>query len=146
VLPRGFLDAFLCVAERFGLALAQPAHAYASHAAWPVTRRRPGAIARRTRFVEIGPVTAIQARAFPVLLPFPELEMGWGLDAHWSAAAEAAGLPLGIVDVTPIRHLKPVADAYPRAAAEEEARRFLANRPYVTRTQAAETLATFGAL
>jgi GT2 family glycosyltransferase len=143
VLPAGFLDAFLCVTERFGFALAQPAHAFASHAAWPVTRRRPGALARRTRFVEIGPVTAIQARAFPVLLPFPELTMGWGLDAHWSAAAAEAGLALGIVDITPIRHLRPVAATYPRAAAEEEARRFLANRPYVTRTQAAETLATY---
>jgi hypothetical protein len=68
--------------------------------------------------------------------------MGWGLDAHWSAAAAGAGLPLGIVDITPIRHLRPVAADYPHAAAEEEARRFLANRPYVTRHQAAETLTT----
>jgi GT2 family glycosyltransferase len=143
VLPAGFLDAFLCVAERFDLALAQPAHAFASHAAWPVTRRRPGTIARRTRFVEIGPVTAIHRSALATLLPFPSLEMGWGLDAHWSAAAAADGLRLGVVDATPIRHLRPVAAAYPRAAAEEEAARFLANRPYVTRAEAAETLATF---
>ena len=45
-LPRGFLDAFLLCAERFGLRLAQPAHAFASHAAWEVTRRRPGLLAR----------------------------------------------------------------------------------------------------
>ena len=45
-LPRGFLDRFLLRAERFGLALAQPAHAFASHAAWEVTRRRPGVLAR----------------------------------------------------------------------------------------------------
>jgi GT2 family glycosyltransferase len=143
VLPAGFLDAFLYTAERFELALAQPAHVFASHAAWPVTRRRPGVLARRTRFVEIGPVTALRAAAFPVLLPFPALEMGWGLDAHWSAAAAEAGLALGVVDVTPIRHLRPIAATYPRAAAEEEAARFLANRPYVTRTQAAETLAAW---
>ena len=97
-------------------------------------------IARRTRFVEIGPVTAIQRDAFELLLPLPELEMGWGLDAHWSAAAAAAGLPLGVVDATPIRHLRPVAAAYPRAAAVAEAERFLSGRPYVTRRQAAETL------
>jgi GT2 family glycosyltransferase len=143
VLPAGFLDAFLCVAEHFGFALAQPAHAFASHAAWPVTRRHPGAIARRTRFVEIGPITAVHARGFPALLPFPDLEMGWGLDTHWSAAAADAGLQLGIVDVTPIRHLRPIAATYPRAAAEGEAERFLANRPYVTRDQAGETLATY---
>jgi GT2 family glycosyltransferase len=140
VLPRGFLDAFLCAAERAGLRVAQPAHAYASHAAWPVTRRRPGLLARRTRFVEIGPVTALHADAFDVLLPLPELAMGWGLDAHWSAAAAAAGLPIGVVDATPIRHLRPVATDYPRAAAIAEGARFLAGRPYVTRTEAEAVL------
>jgi GT2 family glycosyltransferase len=146
VLPAGFLDAFVLVAERFGLQLAQPAHAFASHAAWPVTRRRPGTLARRTRFVEIGPLTAIHADAFATLLPLPDLKMGWGLDAHWSAAAAAAGLRLGVVDATPIRHLRPIAATYPRAAAEEEAARFLANRPYVTRAEAAETLEAWSAL
>jgi hypothetical protein len=111
-----------------------------------VTRRRPRTLARRTRFVEIGPVTALHADAFPVLLPFPELEMGWGLDAHWSAAAAAAGLTLGVVDATPIRHLRPIAATYPRAAAEAEAARFLAGRPYVTREQAAQTLEAWSAL
>jgi len=142
-LPRGFLDTFVFVAERFRLHVAQPAHAFASHAAWPVTRRRPGLIARRTRFVEIGPVTAIHADAFGALLPFPELEMGWGLDAHWSARAAENGMALGIVDATPIRHLRPVAASYPQAAAIAEADRFLASRPYVTREQAAEVLAAW---
>ena len=146
VLPAGFLDAFLLVAERAGLRLAQPAHAFASHAAWPVTRRRPGSLARLTRFVEIGPVTAIHRDAYPVLLPFPELEMGWGLDAHWSAKAADAGLALGVVDATPVRHVRPIAEAYPRAAAEQEAARYLEKRPYVTRDQAAETLATITTL
>jgi len=142
-LPAGFLDSFLFTAEHYGLQLAQPAHAFASHAAWPVTRRRPGAIARRTRFVEIGPVTAIHADAFAALLPFPELEMGWGLDAHWSARAAEAGLALGIVDVTPIRHLHRVAGDYPHAAAVAEAERFLAGRQYVAREQAAEVLTSW---
>jgi GT2 family glycosyltransferase len=143
VLPAGFLDAFLFLAERFGLRLAQPAHAFASHAAWPVTRRRPGLLARRTRFVEIGPVTAIHADAFPVLLPFPPLAMGWGLDAHWSAAAAAAGLAIGVVDATPVRHLRPVAESYPRAAAAAEAEAFLAGRPFVNRDEAGEVLAAW---
>ena len=60
VLPRGFLDAFIFLAERFDLALAQPAHRWRSHAAWGVTRRRPGMAVRETRFVEIGPVCALQ--------------------------------------------------------------------------------------
>lgn len=142
-LPRGFLDAFLAIAERHGFRLAQPAHAFASHAAWRITRRRIGAVARRTRFVEIGPVTALHAETFGTLLPFPDLQMGWGLDAHWSAVAAEHGWPVGIVDATPIRHLKPVAAEYPREAAIAEAQRFLAARPYLRRSEALETLETY---
>jgi hypothetical protein len=140
-LPRGFLDAFLFLAERFGFTLAQPAHALRSHAAWDVTRRRVLPVARRTRFVEIGPVTAIHARAFDALLPFPDLQMGWGLDAHWAALAQARGWTLGVIDATPVRHLRPVAASYPRGAALAEAATFLAERPYVTRAEAARTVA-----
>ena len=139
-LPHDFLDVFLSLAERHGFRLAQPAHAVASHAAWEVTRRRPGLTARRTRFVEIGPVTAVRADAFDALLPFPDLQMGWGLDAYWSALAEQRGWKLGVVDAVPIRHTRPVAASYPRDAAMAEADRFLAGRPYVTREQAAEVL------
>jgi len=140
-LPRGFLDAFLLCAERFGFRLAQPAHAFASHAAWEVTRRRAGLLARTSRFVEIGPVTAVHRDAFAALLPFPDLRMGWGLDSRWSALAAERGWPIGIVDATPIRHLRPVAGGYPRDAAMAEAEAFLDGRAYVTRDQAGQTLA-----
>lgn len=140
VLPRGFLDRFLALTEGCGFELAQPAHAFASHAAWDVTRRRPGVLARRTRFVEIGPVTAISARAARELLPFPPLQMGWGLDARWSAIAAEREWPIGVIDATPVRHLKPVAASYPRDAAIAEAEAFLDGRAYVTRAEAGETL------
>ncbi|MEA2295152.1 MAG: hypothetical protein QOE86_2791 [Solirubrobacteraceae bacterium] len=142
VLPQQFLDPFVFLCERFGFTLAQPAHKWWSNAAWRVTRRRAGAVARRTRFVEIGPVTAIHARAFDVLLPFPDLEMGWGLDAHWGAVAAQHGWGVGVIDATPVRHTRPVAGDYPRAVAEAEARAFLAGRPYLRREQAQETLET----
>jgi hypothetical protein len=136
-LPRGFLDAFLCAAERTGLKLAQPAHRLHSHAAWPVTRRHPGATARETTFVEIGPVTAFHRDSFDVLLPFPEdLRMGWGLDVHWAALAAEHGWPIGIVDATPIGHTQqPAGSGYARDAAEAEARAFLDGRPYVRRDE-----------
>jgi GT2 family glycosyltransferase len=137
-LPRDFLDVFISLAERHGFRLAQPAHAFASHAAWQVTRRRPGLTARRTRFVEIGPVTAIRADAFDALLPFPDLQMGWGLDAHWGALAAQRGWKVGVIDALPVRHVRPVAAEYPRDAAMAEADRFLAGKPYLTREQAAE--------
>jgi GT2 family glycosyltransferase len=135
VLPRGFLDRFVHCAEDADLALAQPAHRRHSHAAWPVTRRRRGAV-RETRFVEIGPLTAFAARTFATLLPFPALRMGWGLDAHWSALAAEHGWRLGVVDATPILHTTPVGGGYARADAVAEAQAFLATRPYVTRDAA----------
>jgi len=143
VLPRGFLDRFLAVAEAFGFQLAQPAHAFASHAAWEVTRRRPGLLAHRTRFVEIGPVTALSAEAAAALLPFPALKMGWGLDGRWSAIAAERGWPIGVVDATPVRHLRPVASDYPRDAAIAEAEAFLDGRAYVARAEAMEIVAEY---
>ena len=136
-LPHGFLDVFLLVCEEAGLRLAQPAHRLASHAAWDVTRRRDAeGDWRETTFVEIGPITAFHRDTFRALLPFPDLRMGWGLDAHWSAVARAAGWPIGIVDVVPVGHtLRPVAETYPREDAIDEARSFLATRPYVRRDE-----------
>ena len=143
VLPRGFLDSFLFLAERFALQLAQPAHRQRSHAAWEITRRRRGSVVRETAFVEIGPVFAFQALTFDVLLPFPELKVGWGLDVHWSALARDNGWRQGVVDATPIRHgLRRIAASYDRQAAVDEARRFLADRPYMPAAEAQRTFAT----
>jgi hypothetical protein len=141
VLPKGFLDVFLFLIEHFDLKLAQPAHRALSHAAWPLTRRRPGTVVRETGYVEIGPVVALQAVTFDVLLPFPELRAGWGLDAHWAALARGHGWRLGIVDATPIRHqLRRIASLYSRDEAVAEGQRFLAHRPYL---RAAESQRTF---
>ena len=141
VLPPGFLDAFLFLVERFGLALAQPAHRRRSHAAWEVTRRQPASVVRETAFVEIGPVVAFRADTFSSLLPFPSLRIGWGLDAHWSAIAREHGWRIGVVDATPVRHgLRPVAGAYSRDDALAEARAFLAERPYTRADEAGRTL------
>ncbi len=135
-LPRGFLDVLIDQAGRHDLRLAQPAHRLHSHAAWPVTRRH-GAGTRRTTFVEIGPVTLFHRDTFAALLPFPaELQMGWGLDAHWAAVARREGWALGVVDAVPVGHtVAPAATGYSRDAALAEARAFLAHRPYVTRDE-----------
>jgi hypothetical protein len=142
ILPSGFLDAFLFLAEHFDLALAQPAHRWRSHAAWSITRRRPGRVVRETAFVEIGPLTALRSVTFSRLLPFPPLRTGWGLDVHWSAVGRERGWKLGIVDATPIRHdLRPIATSYDRAPAIAEARDFLSGRPYTPASQAQRALA-----
>lgn len=141
-LPRGFLDRFLFLADRFGFRLAQPAHRRRSHAAWRVTRRQPAVLARETRFVEIGPVTAFHRDTFATLLPFPALRMGWGLDVHWAAVAAEHGWPIGVIDAVPIAHVqRPPAAGYSRADALAEAESFLAGRPYVARAEAGQTVA-----
>jgi len=143
-LPRGFLDNLLYLADRFALDLAQPAHRLASHAAWHVTRRRPGSVARQTSFVEIGPVTAFARSTFDTLLPFPALRMGWGLDLHWAALARQHGWRCGVLDAVAVGHrAAPAADAYSRDAAVGEARAFLAERPYVTAADAQRTLTAY---
>lgn len=142
-LPSGFLDRFLFLCERFSLSLAQPAHRLHSHAAWPVTRRVPGSVVRETGFVEIGPVTAFARPTFPVLLPFPALRMGWGLDMHWAALAREHGWRCGVLDAVAIRHrVAPAAADYARQDALAEARAFLAQHPYLSAGEAARTLTT----
>jgi hypothetical protein len=120
----------------------QPAHRRASHAAWQVTRRQPGGLARETQFVEIGPVTAFAHSTFSTLLPFPDLRMGWGLDLHWAALAREHGWRCGVIDAVAIGHrAAPAASAYSREQALAEARSFLERRPYVNAGEAQLTLA-----
>ena len=146
-LPRRFLDRFVALCERLGLDLAQPAQTQRSHSAWQITRRRPFWLARRTRYVEIGPLTAFSARCAAELTPFPELRFGWGLDNHWAALARDRGWRLGVVDALPVRHeWQRVATAYTHAEAIAEGREFLTGKPYLTRAEAQETLERIGRL
>jgi hypothetical protein len=143
-LPRRFSDRFLGVAERLGFDLAQPALRHTSHAAWSHLRRARGTVARQTKMVEIGPVTAFGPAAAAELLPFPPLRMGWGLDSHWGALAAERGWRLGVVDATPIRHeSRETASAYDRTAAIEELRRYLRDKPHLDRAEAARVLARY---
>ena len=142
-LPRRFLDRFVGLCERFELDLAQPAQSQRSHSAWRVTRRRPASLVRETRFVEIGPLTALGRRAAAELLPFPDLRFGWGLDLHWAALAAERGWRLGVVDATPVRHeAATVGSSYRTPDAQAEAAGFLADRAYLPAARADEVLAT----
>ncbi len=142
-LPVHFLDRYVALCERLRLDLSQPAQSMRSHSAWRVTRRRPFSLARRTQYVEIGPVTAFAGRVAAELLPFPELRFGWGLDNHWGAVARDRGWRLGVVDSLPVRHeTERVASAYAHADAIAEARSFLAGRAYITAAEAQRTLST----
>ncbi len=72
-----------------------------SHAAWAVTRRRPGSVVRETRFVEIGPVCALRADTFDAAAAVPGrcARLGPGRALVGDRAAHAAGA-IGVVDAT----------------------------------------------
>src|SRR5205823_6435305 len=79
--------------------------------------------------------------AFIFLAERFSLRVGWGLDSHWAALAQERGWRIGIVDATGVRHgLRPVAASYDRSAAVEEARAFLAGKPYTPAARAQQTL------
>lgn len=124
-LPRGFTDEFIGLAEHAGLAMAQPAHRRFSHATFAVTQRQWGALVHRTQFVEIGPLTAIRGDVVNALLPFPPTRWAWGLDVLWAQTARDRAWPVGVVDGTPVEHLRPIAGGYDISTAREEARKFL---------------------
>ena len=113
---RGSVGALLTVAEAAGLDFVQPAHTELSHRDNEITRRRAWAIARRTTFVEIGPVFAVRRPWSERVVPFPEdVDMGWGLELEWSDLS-ADGLRLGIIDAVPVRHVRPVGKGYAKRA------------------------------
>jgi glycosyltransferase involved in cell wall biosynthesis len=117
VFPGGDLGELLATAEAAGLDFVQPAHTEVSHRENEIGVRRPLAIARRTTFVEIGPVFAVRRPWASQVLPFPgDHQMGWGLELEWFDL-ERRGARLGIVDAVAVRHLGAVGRAY---AKEEE--------------------------
>ena len=107
----------------YGFGLAQPAHSMDSRNDHHITKVRPRLTARRTRFVEIGPVFSVAPDAVGVL-PFPgDAGMGWGMEATW---ATTPGLTLGIIDSVTVRHPGRIGVAYDMAEASEGHERRLA--------------------
>ena len=110
--PPGFVDRIVALAERFDFALVQPARSRESYIDHRITAVIGGLQARRTRFVEIGPVTMLRHDAVRLLLPFSDIEgMGWGLDFVWPAIVEAAGLRLGIIDAARLKAIRATVEA-----------------------------------
>jgi len=110
---------FPAIARTARLDIAQPAHVPFSPSTFAFNQMRLLSIARATGFVEVGPVVLMSPTAWSMAVPFPaDIGMGWGLDVEWTRLREA-GLRLGVVDATPVRHLKPVAAGY-QADAEWE--------------------------
>lgn len=125
LLPKRFLDVFIyfCYSEK--LKIAQPAHRWFSFASYAITLRHWASNVRLSNFVEIGPITLFHSDTFSALLPFPQLRFGWGLDILWSVIAKKNSWRIGIVDVVPIRHMRPIGSSYNVQDAIQEAKGFL---------------------
>ncbi len=144
-IPEDFLDGFLNLAERFDFALCQPARTADSYIDHGIVTRMMGLLARRTRFVEIGPLVAIRRDAIPLLLPFGnDCGMGWGLDFIWPSIIEGAGLRMGIIDAVPVAHRlrRPVA-GYDHETASRSMFRLMAMHPHLPRDAAFTVLEAY---
>ena len=133
VLPESFLDLFLGVQAALGFDLAQPARTPNSHVDHPIVIQQRGVLARRTLFVEIGPLVSFGREIFDLVLPFDESNpMGWGFENVWSRLLSERGRAQGIVDAVPVDHSirEPVAH-YEWADAVADRERYLAAHPHL---------------
>jgi hypothetical protein len=144
-LPRGFVDRYLGLVERYDLALAQPARTHDSFIDHRFVEQLDGLDARRTRFVEIGPLFSVRRDALPLLAPFDLASpMGWGYDFAWPVVMEEAGLAMGVVDATPVAHtLRPPVVNYDVGEADRAMRAYLATHPHLDREEAFRILEAF---
>jgi hypothetical protein len=146
VLHDGSLALLLTIAARVGLDVVQPGHAASSRASTEFVRAQPRVGARRTGFVEIGPLVALDAGARDALLPLDEsLGMGWGQDYLWARALEGAGITAGIVDAVRMRHLSPFARTYDHGEATAHLEDCLARTGYASVSEPMVTYTTWRA-
>lgn len=144
-LVNNFLDRFIELTEKYDFALAQPARTHNSFIDHPFVEQLDGITARRTRFVEIGPVFLVRKDAFPVLLPFDESSfMGWGYDFVWPCFIEKMGLRMGIIDAVPVEHSlrKPVMN-YNYDEANKAMMNYLSKSPHLSKEEAFRILESY---
>jgi glycosyltransferase involved in cell wall biosynthesis len=144
-LGQGFLDMFLGLQDKYDFSLAQPARTHNSYIDHPFVEQFDGLKARRTRFIEIGPVVSVRKDAFPVLLPFDESShMGWGYDFVWPCLMEKMGMRMGIIDATPVDHSmrKPVMN-YNYDEANKSMQNYLSRSPHLSKEEAFRILESY---
>jgi len=145
VLPENFLERYLDAVTRYDFAMAQPARTHNSYIDHHFVNQLDGLMARRTRFVEIGPLFSIRKDLYGLLLPFDERSpMGWGYDFVWPCLIEGQGLRMGIVDATPVEHSmrRPVKN-YRYEEALKAMEEYLAGRPHVSKGEAFTILESY---
>jgi hypothetical protein len=146
VLPDGFPDLFLGAQAGLGFDLAQPARTPNSHVDHPIVLQQRGVVARRTLFVEIGPLVSFGRDIYDLVFPFDEANpMGWGFENVWAHLLREHGKSEGIVDAVPVDHSirKPVAH-YEWSDANADRDRYLASHPHLPYEQCFRVLEITG--
>jgi len=133
VFPREFSEHFFEIQARLGFAIAQPARTSNSFIDHPIVEQQRGVLARRTQFVEIGPVVSVHRSAFDLVLPFDLASpMGWGFEQVWAYLAAKRRLPIGIIDALPVDHsLRPVNAHYTWSDADRNRAAYLARHEHL---------------
>jgi glycosyltransferase involved in cell wall biosynthesis len=146
VLPEGFLDLFLGVQAGLGFDLAQPARTLNSYVDHPIVLRQLGLVARRTMFVEIGPLVSVGREIYDLVFPFDESNpMGWGFENVWSHLVRERGGSQGIVDAVPVDHsIRAPVEHYEWADAVADRERYLARVPHLSLDECFRVLETVG--
>jgi hypothetical protein len=145
ILPENFTDIFLGLQSRFDFAAAQPARTHNSYIDHFFVEVLDGLLARRTKFVEIGPLVSFRGDLLSAILPFDEkTPMGWGFDFVLPYIAEKKGLRVGIVDAAPVDHSmrKPMHN-YRYEEAKKAMDDYLASHPHFSRDEAFTILEAF---
>jgi hypothetical protein len=137
-LPGNFLDSYLALVSRHDFAVAQPARTHDSYTDHWFVEQLDGIDARRTRFVEIGPLFSFHRDTFAHFLPFDESSpMGWGLDFVWPVLAEKYNFNMGIVDATPVAHsLRKPVTYYNYSDTNDAMINYLARQPHLSKKDA----------
>lgn len=146
VLPDGFLDRLIALQDELDFALAQPARTGNSYIDHPIVEQQLGVLARRTQFVEIGPVVSFHRSCFDLVFPFDlDSPMGWGYENRWAYLLAHHGLKMGIIDALPIDHSlrKPVAH-YSWAEADRQRKQYLRKHEHFPLDQCFRVLEVVG--
>ena len=141
----GFLDRYLDLVKKHDFALAQPARTHNSYIDHHFVEQLTGIQARRTRFVEIGPLFSIRKDIFDVFFPFDESSpMGWGYDFVWPCIIERLGLRMGIVDAAPVDHsMRKPAKNYSYEEARTSMDKYLSKKTNLPKAEAFRILESY---
>ena len=144
-LPSDFLDRYLSIVVKHDFAIAQPARTHGSYIDHHFVEQLAGLEARRTRFVEIGPLFSVRRDVYPVIFPFDEsVYMGWGYDFVWPCLMEKLNKRMGIVDATPVEHsMRKSVKNYNYDDAKKSMDQYLSRNPHLSRGEAFRILESF---